>query len=648
MTHANRLINEKSPYLLQHANNPVDWYPWGKDAFEKARREDKPIFLSVGYSTCHWCHVMERESFENQEIARLINDGFVPIKVDREERPDIDQVYLEAVQAIAGRGGWPMSVFLMPDGRPFSGGTYFPPEQFKQVLARVSRMYREERAKVEAAAVAVTESVAAMVGRPRPPAQAEPTERLVRRALDVLRRSFDAAHGGFGGAPKFPPHSAIALLLHEHTSGADETLLPMVTATLDGMALGGIHDHIGGGFHRYATDERWFLPHFEKMLYDNALMLRNYAQAHAVTGDPLYRQVADSLLAWIGREMTSPEGAFYSALDAESEGVEGKFYLWRRAEIMQTLGEEEGRLFCAVYGIEEQGNYREEASGSSTGENIPYLRRRLSASAQELGLSPADPSTATLRSACSAEVASATKAGREATSLRSTSSLSTGLESRLAAAREKLLAARERRPRPHRDDKIITSWNGLMIGSLAYAGRALGEPHCTEMAQRAAGFVLDNLYLNKRLLRRWREGEAKHLGCLDDYTYLACGLLELHRTTRDRHWLDRARELMDAAITRFWDERPGGFFYTASEAERLFVRPKEALDHPLPSGNGMAALALLHLGELTGERRYLTHAERTLRAMAPWMERSPYGTDTLALAASIHLARSAAGATALS
>jgi len=594
MTHTNRLIDEKSPYLQQHAHNPVDWYPWGPEAFEKATRENKPVFLSVGYSTCYWCHVMERESFEDESLATLLNDNFVPIKVDREERPDIDQVYMDAVQSITGRGGWPMSVFLLPDGRPFYGGTYFPPDQFRQVLTRVARMYREERVRLDESAADVAESVASMAGVPKRAAGTEVGERLVRRTLEVLHRSFDAAHGGFGGAPKFPPHGALRLLLHEYRKAHEEGLLQMGTATLDQMALGGIHDHIGGGFHRYATDERWFVPHFEKMLYDNALLSRSYLEFYAVTHDPFYREAAEGIYAWVEREMTSPEGGFYSALDAESEGVEGKFYLWRRDEIISALGEKPGAIFCRVYNVTSEGNYTEEATGKRTDENILYLKQRVG---QDLRVLP--------------------------------------------ALRAQLLRARDQRPRPHRDDKVITSWNGLMIASLAYAGRELQEPRYTGMAERAARFVLANLYADGRLLRRWRDGEAKFPGYLDDYAYLADGLLELHETTGDREWLDRARELMEAAIAEFWDDQDGGFFYTGEHSERLFVRPKEALDHPLPSGNGMAALVLLRLARATGEDRYRGYAERTLHALAPWMERAPYGTETLVLATALDVEQKA-------
>ncbi len=592
---SNHLIGEKSPYLRQHADNPVDWYPWGEQAFARALSEDKPVFLSVGYSTCHWCHVMARESFEDPAVAATLNASFICVKVDREERPDIDQVYMSAVQSVSGRGGWPMSAFLLPDGRPFYGGTYFPREQFRKLLMQIARMYREDRGRLEKAAAEVTQAVAAMSEIPRRTeadgAASSMGERVVRRTLQVLHRSFDAAHGGFAGAPKFPPHGALALLLHEYPRTNEEGLLRMAIATLDAMALGGIHDHVGGGFHRYATDERWLVPHFEKMLYDNALLARRYAEAFAITRDPFYREVAERVYCWAEREMTGPEGEFYSALDAESEGVEGAFYVWRKDEIVSVLGEEEGALFCRSYSVRPEGNYADEATGGRTGENILHLSGR---------------------------------------GIQGSSSQGSG---DLAAMRVRLLRAREQRPRPGRDEKVITSWNGLMIGSLAHAGRVFQDQRYTAMAEKAARFVLRHLLAGRRLFRRWCEGEAKHAGCLDDYTYLATGLLELWEATGTEEWLAQAREVTEIAIEEFWDQEGDAFFYTGEQSEHLFARPKDALDHPLPSGNGTAALLLLRLSEITGDRRYHDYAKRTLEAMSPWMERGPFGAETLALAA---------------
>jgi uncharacterized protein YyaL (SSP411 family) len=603
MTHTNRLVDEKSPYLQQHAHNPVDWYPWGEEAFEKARRENKAIFLSVGYSTCYWCHVMERESFENEEIARLLNENFVSIKVDREERPDIDQTYMDAVQVITGRGGWPMSAFLLPDGRPFHGGTYFPREQFARILTEVARMFREDREMVAQAADEIARAVEGLAGVPEREAGSRLGRHLIRRALEALHRNFDAENGGFGTAPKFPPHTALALLLREYGSGRGEGLLEMAKHTLDSMALGGIHDHIGGGFHRYSTDERWLVPHFEKMLYDNALLSRRYIEAYAVTHDPFYREVAESIYGWVEREMTSPEGAFYSALDAESEGVEGKFYVWTSSEIAEVLGDADAEFFADIYGIEEEGNYAEEATGRASGENIPFLERRPLDLAADRGMAPVE------------------------------------LRSRVAAARGKLLEVRSGRPRPRRDDKVLASWNGLMIGSLAYAGRELSEPRYTEAGVRAADFLLANLWVEDRLLRRWRDGEARFQGYLEDYVFAAYGLVELYEATGDRKWLEWSTKLMDAAIADFWDQSEGGFFYTGAHAEQLLGRRKDALDRPLPSGNGTAALLLLRLANLTGNESYAEYAGKTLHLLVPWMERAPYGTETLHLATAIYLDR---------
>ncbi|MBN1460577.1 MAG: DUF255 domain-containing protein [Armatimonadetes bacterium] len=586
MSYTNRLIDEKSPYLQQHAHNPVDWYPWGDDAFEKARREGKPVFLSVGYSTCHWCHVMERESFENESIARVLNEHFVSIKVDREERPDVDQVYMDAVQATTGRGGWPMSAFLLPDGRPFFGGTYFPPEQFRRLLEHVARTYCEHRSRLEHDAQEIAQAVAGMM-RTSPRGTSLRLDRgIVKKALEVLHSQFDAEHGGFGGAPKFPPHTALRLLLHEYRAGGDEGLWEMARVTLEKMALGGLHDHIGGGFHRYATDDQWLLPHFEKMLYDNALLARNYLEAYALTRDPFYREVTEGIFGWVTREMTSPEGAFYCALDADSEGVEGRYYVWSRAEVEEVLGADSARAFCDAYQVETGGNYREETTGERTGMNVLRLAARASG---------------------------------------------------LNAEREKLLEVRARRVPPNRDDKVLSGWNGLMIAALAEASRVFEEPEYAARAARAARFVLGEMWSGSRLLRRWRDGEAKGEGYLDDYMYLAEGLLALYGVTGNSEWSDYARVLAEAALERFWDREEGGFFYSEEGTEELFVRPKEALDHPLPSGNGTAALVLIGLAEQTPKRHYRQQAERVLQAMAPWMEHAPYGTDTLVLATSVYL-----------
>jgi uncharacterized protein YyaL (SSP411 family) len=593
MERANRLIEAKSPYLLQHAANPVHWQPWDTEALAQASREPRPIFLSLGYSTCHWCHVMAHESFEDPETARLLNEHFVSIKVDREERPDLDLIYLSAVQLLTGSGGWPLSVFLLPDGRPFAGGTYFTPGRFRKLLNSVTAIYRDQHEEVDQTAQQVAAGVAQTYQTPR---DGDLSAALTEAAAEALVRDFDALHGGLRGAPKFPPHSALALLLHGLRQRRDGRRLDMVTRTLDAMALGGLHDHLGGGFHRYATDVRWTVPHFEKMLYDNALLSQVYLDAYALTRDPSYREVAEGVYAWVAREMTDGEGGFYSGIDADSEGVEGKFYTWTQDALLSALGPESGELFCQVYSVEERGNFRDERTGRETGRNLLYLKERLEAVAEDLGMAPED------------------------------------LARRMLVAREKLRRTRELRVRPHLDDKVLTSWNGLMIASLARAGRILGSPHHTHAAARAAAFLRTHLWQDGLLLRRWREGEAGIGGFLDDYAYLANGLLELLHTTGDEAHLAWARELLDTALTAFRDRESGGFWYTRDSAEPLFTRPKEVLDHPLPSSNGVMIQSLLQLAALSGEARYADEAEHALRTLAPWISEYPRGTESLALA----------------
>jgi len=635
----NRLIHETSPYLLQHARNPVDWHAWRPEAFEKARSEDKPIFLSVGYSTCHWCHVMERESFERQDVAEILNASFVSIKVDREERPDLDEIYMTATQLFSGRGGWPNSLWLTPDGRPWYAGTYFPPDDrmgipgFKSLLRQLAELWRTRRPDVEKQANEFAEAMrrASAAGPARGDVAAVD---LVKAALDDLGDSFDERFGGFGGAPKFPPHTALALIAHEcrlaqreHSlqhGGTEDTetheeasqavqketirspcpppssprlrvengrLLRMMTATLDAMARGGIHDHVGGGFHRYSTDERWFLPHFEKMLYDNAQLARAYAEGFALTGDADYRAAAMDTCDWVLREMSGPGGGFFSALDADSEGQEGKFYVWTRAEIVEALGKDEGDAFCRVYGVEERGNFRDEAGGGATGANILYLR--------------APPDAA--------------------------------LRERLKNSREKLLHRRAARVRPYCDDKALSGWNGLMIGALACAGKQLDEPRFAAAAERAAGFVLTAMRKDGRLLRSYRQGEAGPNACLDDYAFLADGLLDLRDATGDERWLNEAKSLAAVMKEHFWDREHGGFFLTSDDHEDLLLRLKPAHDQATPSGNGVAARVLIRLAGLTGEEEYLKTAHATLNAFLGVMQSMPRAASGMILAAAMLL-----------
>ncbi len=597
----NRLAKEQSPYLLQHQWNPVDWYPWGPEAFEKARREQKPVFLSIGYSSCHWCHVMEHESFESESIAKLLNDKFVSIKVDREERPDVDEIYMRAVQLLTGSGGWPMSVFLTPDQKPFWGGTYFPPDDrggrpgFASILGALSETYAGRRQEVEAAAERLASALRQMEGG-RQFVATGPLDRAVsERALEELTQTYDRHYGGFGGAPKFPPHGALTLLLRATASAQRADLEGIARGTLDGMAMGGIRDHIGGGFHRYSTDAIWLVPHFEKMLYDNAQLASLYTEAFARWSHAEYRRVAEEALAWVAREMTSEEGGFFSALDADTQGQEGAYYLWLKKEITDVLGPEEGERFARVYQIEETANFVDPVTGEEPG-NIPHLKKPWAELAREEELSEED------------------------------------LRARMDRARARLLGLRLRRPAPGRDDKVVTSWNGLMIAALARAGRVFERGEYTEAASRAARFALKSLRRDGRLLRSWRAGESRLAGYLEDHAFLAWGLLDLHEVTGEGVWLAEARALADSMIERFWDAEEGGFFFVADDHESLIARTKEVFDQAVPSGNGMAARLLVRLWLLTGEGRYEEHAAKMFRVFAGILENAPRAAEHLLLA----------------
>ncbi len=597
----NRLAKEKSPYLLQHAQNPVDWYPWGNEAFEKARAEDRPIFLSIGYATCHWCHVMERESFESHEIASILNSGYVPIKVDREERPDIDHVYMTVCQALTGSGGWPLTVILTPDGRPFLAGTYFPPEArfdrpgLKEVLYQVLSAWEGQRERVESVAGQIVEAVRGeYVGTPGE----RPDVSLLTNGFEHLQQRFDEEYGGFGTAPKFPtPHQLTFLLRYWKRTG-DGRALDMVERTLRWIRRGGIYDQLGFGAHRYSTDREWLVPHFEKMLYDQALLMLAYAEAHQATGDALYASVVMEIATYVARDLTSPEGAFYSAEDADSEGEEGKFYVWSYAEIKDALGAEEAALFARAYGVEEKGNWIDPAAGGHlTGTNILHLTEDPLALARDTGLEPVE------------------------------------LARRLEADRVKLLETRSRRVRPLRDDKVLTAWNGLMIAALAKASVPLGEPRLAQAAARAAAFIETHLLREDgRLLARWREGEAAHPAYLDDYAFLAWGSLELYEATFDPGHLERALALVEDMERLFWDEKEGGFFFTGSDSEPLLARTKEIYDGALPSGNSVAVLVLLRLARMTGRSQLERRADETVRAFGGSVSRLP-GAHTQLLGA---------------
>ena len=569
---ANALANETSPYLRQHAENPVDWLPWGAEAFARARELDRPVIVSIGYSSCHWCHVMERESFEDPATARLMNANFVCVKVDREERPDVDALYMEALQSISGRGGWPLNMFVTPEQLPFYGGTYFPPEPrtgmqaWPDVLRAIARAWQEDRGQIQEGGERLREHLASIArhARPHEPLQEDRLEEAVARAGET----FDAAHGGFGGAPKFPQASLLEFLLlrGEHT---------MTLTTLRAMASGGIHDQIGGGFHRYSVDDTWTVPHFEKMLYDNALLARAYLHAWQASGDEELRGVCVDTLEWALREMRGPEGGFYSALDADSEGVEGRFYVWRLAELERLLGEHDGAAAAAWLGIGEEGNFHD-PHHPEPGLNV----------LQDRGPRPA----AELRE----------------------------------SIRSRLAAARELRVRPGLDGKRLTSWNALMVCALADAGAALPEPRYTEAAVACAEFIEQHMHTPEgRLLRTFNEGAARIDAYLEDHAYLLEALLVLFETTCEEHFFLRARALADTLIERFADPAEGGFFSTAADGEGLIVRRKDLEDSPIPSGAASAAVGLLRLYQLSGDPVYEQHALSVLEARAELAGRYP-------------------------
>ena len=588
--HTNRLVGEKSPYLLQHAHNPVNWHPWGDQAFEKAKKEDKPIFLSIGYSTCHWCHVMEKESFEDEEIAGLMNDVFVCIKVDREERPDVDHLYMTVCQAMTGSGGWPLTILMTPDKRPFFATTYIPRESrhgragMKELIAAIRKAWKTRRPEL----LENAERVMTFLKSASTTAAGEaPGEAVLKRAYEDFARSFDGEHGGFGGAPKFPtPHNLLFLLRWWKRTG-DARALQMVETTLRQMRLGGVYDHVGFGFHRYSTDARWLVPHFEKMLYDQALLVLAYAEAFQATGKAEYERTAREILTYVLRDMTSPEGAFYSAEDADSEGEEGKFYVWTLKEIRKVLDDEEAERFVGTFGVKEPGNWHDEATGRATGTNILHLSRALD-----------DDSRA-----------------------------------RWGAAREKLFAVREKRVHPHKDDKVLTDWNGLMIAALAKAARVFDEPEYTKAAERAAGFIQRKLRTpDGRLLHRWRDGQADIPAYAEDHAFLIWGLLELYETTFEVEHLKTALTLNKDLLTHFRDDAAGGLFHTADDAEKLLVRQKKVYDGAIPSGNSVAALNFVRLARITGEADLEKKADGIGRAFSDQVTRVPRGFTQLLVA----------------
>ncbi|HYV05595.1 MAG TPA: thioredoxin domain-containing protein [Blastocatellia bacterium] len=574
--HTNRLIHETSPYLIQHAHNPVDWYPWGPEALERAKTEQKPILLSIGYSACHWCHVMEHESFENEEIAKLMNDNFVCIKVDREERPDLDSIYMNAVQMMTGHGGWPMTVFLTPDLRPFYGGTYYPPADrhglpgFPRVLTSIADSVKNRSADIETSAAAITAELK-NINRFNPSSEMLTTE-VLNQAFAALAANFDRVNGGFGGAPKFPPSMTLMYLLRHHHRTQSPEALAMVELTLEKMARGGMHDHLGGGFARYSVDARWQVPHFEKMLYDNALLARIYLYAYQQTKKPAYRRVAEEILEYIVRDMTDRTGAFYSSEDADSEGEEGKFYVWKRQEVMSILGEEDGALFCEFFNVTERGNFEHGNSILNTPHPLEEFAEKKGAKVEELRRS-------------------------------------------LNAGKARLFNIREARVRPGRDDKSLAAWNGLMLTAFAEAGSILSRDDYREIAVRNAEFILKHLTKEGRLLRTYKAGQSKLNGYLEDYAYVIEGLLALYEATFELRFFNEARRLADTMIEQFGDEADGGFFFTSADHEELITRTKDYFDNATPSGNSVAAIVLLKLAVLAQEPDYQRRAATILRAV---------------------------------
>jgi uncharacterized protein YyaL (SSP411 family) len=592
----NRLAGEQSPYLLQHAHNPVDWYPWGEAAFEKARRENKPIFLSIGYSTCHWCHVMERESFENDRIAELLNRDYVSIKVDREERPDVDRIYMTFVQATSGGGGWPMSVWLTPQLQPFFGGTYFPPENrvghpgFASILTQIADAWRTQRGQIEDSARAVVQELQRQITA-EPGRATSIQNELLDSGFYVFRRTFDTQTGGFGGAPKFPRPAVFAFLLRYWARTKNQEALDMTLLTLREMAKGGMHDQLGGGFHRYSVDERWFVPHFEKMLYDQAQLATSYLEAFQITGEQQYADVARRIFDYVLRDMTAPEGGFYSAEDADSvinpeepkvKG-EGAFYIWTAEEIRELLPEPMADWFCYRYGVAEGGNVANDPHNEFNNRNILYQAVSVAVTATEFR-----------------QIEETVAEG-------------------LAKAEAILLEARTKRVRPHLDDKVLTAWNGLMVSAFALGGAVLDEPRYAAAARRAAEFVLAKMYDPQTgvLLRRYREGDAAIPGFLDDYAMFAQALIDLYETQFDLRHLEVAITITESQRKRFEDAENGGFYSTGAEDGALVMRMKDDYDGAEPSGNSVSLNNLLRLAQFTGRTDFRESAERLLAAFAP-------------------------------
>jgi len=594
--HTNRLINEPSPYLLQHAHNPVDWYPWSDEAFAAALKQDKPIFLSIGYSTCHWCHVMERESFSNENIAKVMNENFISIKVDREHRPDIDAVYMKAVQTMTGSGGWPLSVFLTPDGKPFFGGTYFPPTDnygrrgFKSLLLTVADAWKNDRKNLLQSA----DTLSDMLSKPSQTSKQKIDEKILKDSFDYFTGSFDSLNAGFGISPKFPQTSNLSFLLRYFHRTANQQALNMVTQTLNAMAKGGIYDHLGGGFHRYSTDAKWFAPHFEKMLYDQALLTRIYIQAYQVTADENYADIAKDIFEYLLRDMKNNEGPFYSAEDADSEGVEGLFYLWGKKQIFAATDETSAKIFSAYYSVKEKGNFE-------SNKNILHVNTSIESLANEFKIS----------------------ADQVKTILKNT--------------RSKLLDIRAKRIRPHRDEKIITAWNGLMISSLAQGSAVLNEKRYLLAAEKAADFILTKLKKDGRLMRFYAKGKPVQKAFLNDYAFMTMALIDLYHASFNPKWLIEAKTLADEMIVLFSGDQHDGFSLVGADAEKLIIKTISDYDGAIPSGNSTSALALLKLGQLTTDSKYTQRGQKILDAFSSQLRQSPFSLTEMLLAVDFYI-----------
>ena len=585
----NRLSKQKSPYLLQHSENPVDWFPWSEEAFEKSVDENKPIFLSIGYSTCHWCHVMEKESFEDKEVAGLMNDVFISIKVDREERPDIDGIYMSVCQMLTGSGGWPLTIIMTPDKKPFFAGTYFPKDSrfgragMKEIIPRIKDIWINKREEINKSANEIVNEL----NQESTEENEKVDENVFTKAYDSFRQRFDSQFGGFGSAPKFPsPHNLIFLLRY-YKRFNNGPALEMVERTLTEMRKGGIYDHIGFGFHRYSTDREWLVPHFEKMLYDQALLAIAYTELFQATGNENYRMVAEEILEYVLRDMTSPERGFYSAEDADSEGEEGKFYLWKKDELKNILGED-AELMCEIFNINDSGNYSDPMQEEETTNNIFHLTKSIEEIAEEKKID------------------------------------SDILKKKVELAREKLFKERERRVHPFKDDKILTDWNSLMISALAKASQVFSNKIYSDAAIKAAEFILNKLKDEKeKLLHRYRNGEAGITANIDDYSFLISALIDLYETTFDLKWLRTAINLNDECLKHFWDNKNGGFFFTSDENEKLIIRQKEIYDGAIPSGNSAAILNLLKLGRITGNSSFEEKAFEITTAFSKQINQMP-------------------------